>query len=282
VCGYNTTTIIQTLHIYNITTNSWSTGTNIPIVIYVPTATLYQDKIYVIGGTTGTVASNNVYVYNITTNTWSTGTTIPITTYGHTAFLYDDKIYIIGGHIGVVSNTIYTYSLIPSSDIIDIVKGYLSTTKVIDIKDTHDISSITSDLVYFAFKFGNDFKVFKNSAWSSIARLNDTTYEYYNGTDWVAAPQNNIISAISSASQYVVNQMTASEIDALNYADFNGLTTTEVSITLNATGYNYPSFESLSIVGNKAITAPVGKDIKWRLTSEASDDVDLYGVRLRW
>jgi N-acetylneuraminic acid mutarotase len=89
--------------------------TPIPIAIHVHTATLYQDKIYVIGGWNSTSNYNTTYIYDIINDTWNQGANIPIAVRAHTATLYQDKIYVMGGWNGTSNyNTTYIYD-IPSN-----------------------------------------------------------------------------------------------------------------------------------------------------------------------
>jgi N-acetylneuraminic acid mutarotase len=103
----------NTVYIYNITNNTWSQGTNVVKGIRNHTATLYQDKIYVIGGQTSTTYFNTTYIYDIPNNTWSRSMNVPTPISRHATILYHNHIYNVGGRTTneVCLKTVYTYSL---------------------------------------------------------------------------------------------------------------------------------------------------------------------------
>ena len=57
--------------IYNIATNTWSSGAPVPVAVFDHGHAYYNGKIYVIGGFANDVASSAVYAYDVATNTWS-------------------------------------------------------------------------------------------------------------------------------------------------------------------------------------------------------------------
>jgi hypothetical protein len=90
------------LSIYNITTNTWSTGAlqPPPAVFYNMSARL-GDTIYQMGGRFDGFGDDYYFVvqkYHIPTNTWSAGRNLPISTMDAECEAYQDSIiYIIGG-----------------------------------------------------------------------------------------------------------------------------------------------------------------------------------------
>lgn len=69
------------LFIYDVATNSWTQGANLPIFSYGSAAGVYGGQMFVISGTSG----QYLIVYDIATNTWSVGPPPPVA-------------YRIGGH----------------------------------------------------------------------------------------------------------------------------------------------------------------------------------------
>jgi len=95
---------INTVSIYDIVSNTWTTGTTMPTSRYCLTSQLYNGKIYCIGGYS-TSYSNIVEIYDIAGNTWTAGTAMPTARYGLTSQIYNGKIYCIGGQINTTTAT---------------------------------------------------------------------------------------------------------------------------------------------------------------------------------
>jgi hypothetical protein len=94
--------------IYDIATNTWTTGAPLPAARSGMTAA-YNGKIYVVGG--NPLPFNNIVVYDIATNTWTTaGATLPVgIAYGR-AITVGNYIYIVGGIAGGTTvGTVYRY-----------------------------------------------------------------------------------------------------------------------------------------------------------------------------
>jgi N-acetylneuraminic acid mutarotase len=87
--------------IYDIATNTWSTGANMPLGVQQHSAITGADgRIYIIGGRS--LSSKEpvglVQIYNPTTNTWTSGAAMPLPKVQFGAVrAADNRIYIIGG-----------------------------------------------------------------------------------------------------------------------------------------------------------------------------------------
>ena len=95
------TSVTNALHIYDIASNIWTGGANMPTSPGVEAAAgaVVNGKFYVMGGDDFNNGLNTNFIYDIATDTWSTGTTLPdnrTNTYG-TA--YNGLIYVYGGEI---------------------------------------------------------------------------------------------------------------------------------------------------------------------------------------
>ncbi len=98
--------------IYDIGTNTWSTGAPLPAAQSGQTVA-YNNKIYNFGGNPGPV--NTTSIYDIATNTWSTGAAMPATiTYGR-AIRSGNYAYYAGGIAGATTNTVYRYDFAANS-----------------------------------------------------------------------------------------------------------------------------------------------------------------------
>src|SRR6266481_5349311 len=95
------TSVTNALRIYDIATNIWTSGANMPTSPGVEAAAgaVTNGKFYVMGGDDFNNGLNTNFIYDIASNTWTTGATLPdnrTNTYG-TA--YNGLIYVYGGVI---------------------------------------------------------------------------------------------------------------------------------------------------------------------------------------
>jgi hypothetical protein len=95
------TSVTNALRIYDIATNTWTSGPNMPTTPGVEAAAgaVVNGKFYVMGGDDFTNGLNTTFIYDTTTNTWTTGATLPdnrTNTYGTAN---NGLIYVYGGVI---------------------------------------------------------------------------------------------------------------------------------------------------------------------------------------
>ena len=95
------TNVTNALRIYDIASNTWTSGANMPTSPGVEAAAgaVVNGKFYVMGGDDFNNGLNTTFIYDIATNTWTMGATLPdnrTNTYG-TA--YNGLIYVYGGVI---------------------------------------------------------------------------------------------------------------------------------------------------------------------------------------
>ena len=118
------TTSTNAVSIYNIGTNTWSSGATMPLGVAYPEVTYMNvggtDYIYLAGGLTGPgVAQSTVYRYNISGNSWSTlPTPMPSTIWGAFNGMVNGYWVVAGGITGSsgggVDKSVYSY--LPSTD----------------------------------------------------------------------------------------------------------------------------------------------------------------------
>jgi len=88
-------------------TNTWSNLATFPTTRYQVHATLYNGKVYVIGGYSfGFSPTNAVNIYDIAGNTWSTGANMPTAVGDYATVLNGDRIYIMCGYSGASDQTL--------------------------------------------------------------------------------------------------------------------------------------------------------------------------------
>src|SRR5690606_22594185 len=103
--GANTTgATVNTLHYYDISSNTWTALTSGPRARVMHTAHYYNGKIYVVGGSSSVDVPRyglpQVDEYDVATNTWMTiPTSGDVLAYSHiTSLLIGSKLYVIGGY----------------------------------------------------------------------------------------------------------------------------------------------------------------------------------------
>ena len=93
------TSVTNALRIYDIATNTWTSGANMPTSpgVEAAAAAVVNGKFYVMGGDDFNNGLNTTFIYDIATNTWTTGATLPdmrTNLYGTVA---NGLIYVYGG-----------------------------------------------------------------------------------------------------------------------------------------------------------------------------------------
>lgn len=96
VGGENSDGYSDRLDIYDIDSDSWSTGTSLPVAMETE-AVYYDSKIYVIGGYDGTV-HDEVFEYDIASDSWSQIGTTPEPVSAHKLAVYQGYIFIVGDY----------------------------------------------------------------------------------------------------------------------------------------------------------------------------------------
>jgi N-acetylneuraminic acid mutarotase len=97
---------------YNPATDTWATKKPVPTPRDSFAIAACQNKIYVIGGTSGWSSSGNTIktglneVYDLATDTWETKTSMPTKRYHLEANAVEGKIYVIGGRTGGMYTTV--------------------------------------------------------------------------------------------------------------------------------------------------------------------------------
>jgi N-acetylneuraminic acid mutarotase len=103
--------------IYNIATNTWSSGAPLPVAVFDHGHAYYNGKIYVIGGFAIDAASSAVYAYDVATNTWSAPLApLPQAEFNMACGVINNKIYVAGGSTGSDFITdLYIYDIATNS-----------------------------------------------------------------------------------------------------------------------------------------------------------------------
>ena len=93
------------------TLGSWEAGTSLPGALAFSQAIVTKDRVYLLGGTTGSYVST-VYTAPInsdgTLGSWTTGTSLPGALGASQAIVTKDRVYLLGGNNGSYVSTVYT------------------------------------------------------------------------------------------------------------------------------------------------------------------------------
>ena len=106
------------VQIYNITTNSWSYGTVIPIPVWEAKCFNTGDHMYVVGGEpNGAGVGGMNQIYNVTTNSWWVGAEMPENRTSGATVVHDGYGYYFGGvnESNVPKSTVYRYNIAADS-----------------------------------------------------------------------------------------------------------------------------------------------------------------------
>jgi uncharacterized repeat protein (TIGR01451 family) len=96
------------LDIYDIATDTWSTGADMLTARYYLDCEAINAKIYCAGGYP-TSGNAELQIYDIATDTWSTGAPLPAGRYAYTAVALDGRYYVIGGYTTSYQASILAY-----------------------------------------------------------------------------------------------------------------------------------------------------------------------------
>jgi N-acetylneuraminic acid mutarotase len=112
--GVNQSMVLDTTYIYNVSTNTWSTGAPMPAPRYLPNVVYHEGRIFVIGGHDGTSETNQTWEYDPVANTWITGrANIPVAMGGSVAGVLEHSIYLVSNLNGGAGSSLhYRYDII--------------------------------------------------------------------------------------------------------------------------------------------------------------------------
>ena len=87
--------------IYNIASNSWTTGVPAPTPLFGASATIIGSQVYVVGGYSSNLGLlSTLYIYDPATNTWISGPPTPSLHYVFGSASVKNLLYAVGGYNG--------------------------------------------------------------------------------------------------------------------------------------------------------------------------------------
>jgi Kelch motif protein/dockerin type I repeat protein len=124
IAGFGAAGQTNTTRIYDIGTNTWTTGAPLPDSLSDLATAYWNGKIYVAGGYNG-AATSALYIYDIASNSWTTGAPMPTAVYLPGFGIINAKLYVASGNNGsteqsalqvydIASNTWSTGPVVPT------------------------------------------------------------------------------------------------------------------------------------------------------------------------
>ena len=104
----------DTTRIYDVSTNTWTTGAPAPVRLFDHATAYWNGKIYVAGGMTfaGPAPVNTLYIYDVATNSWTLGSPMPTAVLRGGFGIIDGKLYIASGNNGITEeSTLQIYDI---------------------------------------------------------------------------------------------------------------------------------------------------------------------------
>lgn len=165
-----------TLSIYNIETETWSTGANLPAPSLANSAVTAGAYIYLLQGSAGTTATNSFFKYDIVANSWSTLANLPRPLSWTNLAEQNGNIYCVGGTdtTGAAVNTVYRYNITSNE--------WTTASPVASVTGLFGGSLVVADnkLVYIQGEAGG---VFSGSVFlGEVNSTNPDTITWTNGT----------------------------------------------------------------------------------------------------
>ena len=114
IAGFNLGGQTTTTRIYDIATDTWTTGAPIPepAGLSDQATGYFNGKIYIAGGFNGSVAINTLHIYDIASDSWTTGPALPQALFLPGFGVIDGKFYVASGNDGFAEvNTLYIFDI---------------------------------------------------------------------------------------------------------------------------------------------------------------------------
>ena len=283
--------------------------------------TTYNNKIYISGGRTSTKLHKVTYSYDPSTNTWTqlagnidthrrghfqyngvwytkidnavigydfeSNEWITILENSDLAFgnlnaalpVYNDKVYITAPKD--TSNTSYI-QLSGSETKLKLLDNVDTThTVLLPINNTinriYSLFSDDSEDVYVSFRKDDAFYSYVRNEWKMIVRRESGIWQYIDSNNtWQVSPINTSNYAISqaiSSTEYKSKLATLSTVSSMGF--------TQLALTFNR-DVTITELEELSMIAYQTDAAPIGTNIKTRITNLDDSTLDIHGVRIRW
>ena len=235
--------------IYDIATDTWQFGPNIPIGLYYATAEAVGNKIYLIGGYSST-ALNTLYVLDTEANTWTQGANLPTSIHKPSSAEFGGNIYVFGNEVylkyDILNDSWSTFSGPPS--------GHGSNAEAVNVNNEIYLMGGSSSNIYEAYKTVEIYNPITN-AWSEGPELSVGRYQFG------AAYCCNKLYVIGGRDK---NALDINNVGVLRFEFFTGIggTITE-NTTLYLSGSPYIAKNDISVASGVTLTIEDGVIIKF-------------------
>jgi subtilisin family serine protease len=108
--------LVPTNHMWRFDANvpQWVSLAPLPQPVELASATCYEGKIYVAGGSNGVIDLNTLYIYDIATDSWKQGANLPRASWGTALGAWTGHLYLAGG-TGVNNDNVDIYDILSDS-----------------------------------------------------------------------------------------------------------------------------------------------------------------------
>jgi len=180
--------------IYDIATDTWTTGADMPGARYWQDCVEIGAKIYCAGGYLSS-STNTLYIYDVATNAWTTGATLPANRYNYAGVALGGKYYVNGGYTTTYQATTVVYD--------PVLNTWNSTMPNMSVARRYHHAGVIAGKIYVAGGYNPSYlssaEVYDPvaNAWSAIASMPSS---WVNGGDGVLADRFLVIDGGASTS----------------------------------------------------------------------------------
>lgn len=89
--------VVATMEIFDPSTNTWTTGVDMPTAVLLPASAVIDGKIYIAGGINWKITFSTLNVFDPSTDTWTSLTDMPSPRHSAGGAGFDGKFYVAGG-----------------------------------------------------------------------------------------------------------------------------------------------------------------------------------------
>jgi N-acetylneuraminic acid mutarotase len=148
VSGVATSTVLYAPINSSGTIGAWTNTTPLPSAFYSHPSLVYNDRVYVVGGSSPSVATSTVLYAPInssgTIGAWTNTTPLPSAITRHSSFTHNNRVYVVGGLAGSSETSTVLYAPINSSGTI----GAWTTTTPLPSASRDHSAFIYNDRIY--------------------------------------------------------------------------------------------------------------------------------------
>lgn len=233
---------------------TWSTATVLPAGLCGMGAAVYNNRLYVVGGKTGSAANTGVTTaYHAAIlpggglSSWTTDDSVlPAARYDNDVRIYNGYVYVVGGNLnGTLTNTVLYAPLASDGSIYGTGSGSWKSASTFGTARSNMGSSFTSSYDGYMYVHGGCSTF--NATFSCTAIRNETQVAQINA-DGTLGPWSDIATTVSSLSR-VGNAVTIWRGTVYSFAGCTSMNTGTISCATGAPTLNSQSYSTISTPG---------------------------------